>query len=1441
MMDEISTQLGTISGENEEEDYDYKNEDVDDEEQDKTPADKSNTDTVPSQSRPVSLPSQHAGSLSYDQPAPTQANPAVNMGPRISLSASDLNPPEIQRVVVEHIVRKDDFNIQSMSALRLRTFSGKVLKPQHEADYDSWRSHIDLLSADPSLSQLHITRRIIESLLPPAADLVKSLGPDTLPSMFLSVLDSAYATVEDGEELFAQFLNTLQNQEFIGEPTAIDTLALVVPDLKTSQPPVLIGTNTLDVLYEKYWQTHEAGFHPVPFGYRAVLKILDIRRRLAADDHHAVLRAQSTMPQTILAGQTVSCLVDLPPAQPFHLPVVITNESDHDVVIPARATIAEISAIHSILHKEQSASELSNSTESNQTKLNYNFGDSELSPEWKQRVTAMLDSIPEVFAKHELDFGCTTKSNMKSSCPTKLHSNSDHARSIRKTSMLSSDKDQVVALVQALSLDTDSLPDSFVNDEQFSSPVVPSLSAVEIAAKQRADPVIQHVIAQLETGETPPPTAKDQLPDLPLLLRELTRLELQNNVLVRRRNVGDELTYQLVLPEECRSEVLIQLHDQMGHLGTERTLDLVRTRFYWPRMSVDITNKIKTCERCVKRKAQPERAAPLVNIKTTRPLELVCMDFLSIEPDRRTRIPSNVPVNRSLPRKLMQHPEQKITLTTAQDRAQTLETSVTELTTQLADSREKVSQLDSQLKAKTELLLSTEAAKSSQKANLENSLETAQHALQDKQQELAKLQKKAEEQVSEAQRGKEQCIQLETTKLESRSARWRLLETRLIKKWQKIQKEGSEVKKKAKELHQLLEKEKAGAVTLQEELQKKTSALGEVQLQLERSEQEKGALKQNLDKTTQEAKTQRGEQEKKLQSLNADLLKAQQERDAHKKELLSLQENMGKTSKALKDVQSQLDTDRKNHKAAIDEKDKNSEKTKQELMKANEALSKTLKEAKEQLQKTKEEENKLKEQLSSLQEQCTKTVEGLKDREKSIQKLQTQFKAAQGTFDEELKKMKGQVAKLQEVNVQKGEEEKKLQIQVSGLEQSLSSEKSRFAELQSSLQKNQDSLKKLQSDLYGKESEASALRQDLKASEDKLKLAQEELAANQTHQTSLEAQIQELKSGSKSLEQELAKREQKIHQQEEALKEHNKQTAQTKAELEKLKNQVDELSKAKGALEKSNGKLSTDLKTLKEKTDKELVDLQEAKQLLIQQKLELQGKVEAAEGALQQEQKQHQLTRDGKSKKEEALLTQTKALQEQVTAEKRAKEEQVKRGEEAEAKLSIQVTALNENVATLKRECQGSQRRVSELEKQTDELRGEIAVLEATVQNNQDERRALLERCVKGEGEIEKLQSKVVELRRKLDDTTAAMQELGRENQSLQIKQSQSLTRKWADDNEVQNCMTCGKGFSVTIRKHHCRHCGNIFCAECSSRNALTPSSKKPVRVCETCYEELAG
>lgn len=128
-----------------------------------------------------------------------------------SLSVSDVNPPEIQKVVVEHIVRREDIGSFSSTPVRLRSFSGKTPRPNNEADYDTWRSHIELLLNDPSMSSLQVSRRILESLLSPAADVVKGLSSNSLPSAYLQLLDSAFGVVEDGEELFAQFMNTLQD------------------------------------------------------------------------------------------------------------------------------------------------------------------------------------------------------------------------------------------------------------------------------------------------------------------------------------------------------------------------------------------------------------------------------------------------------------------------------------------------------------------------------------------------------------------------------------------------------------------------------------------------------------------------------------------------------------------------------------------------------------------------------------------------------------------------------------------------------------------------------------------------------------------------------------------------------------------------------------------------------------------------------------------------------------------------------------------------------------------------------------------------------------------------------------------------------------------------------------------------------------------------------
>lgn len=211
----------------------------------------------------------------------------------------------------------------------------------------------------------------------------------------------------------------------------------------------------------------------------------------------------------------------------------------------------------------------------------------------------------------------------------------DVVKAVCERHLVQQNNDPADSLVLSLSIHPNAIPSCYEQEDNFTgSSVLPHLTREELSEKQKSDPIIREVLIYLESGEKPPPVVRKEVPDFIFYLREWDRLLIKEGILYRRRQDGDCITYQLVLPEELRSLVMSQLHDQMGHMGIERTLDLVRSRFYWPRMSSEVEHKVKTCNRCVRRKALPQKAAPLVNIQATRPLELVCMDFLSLEPDK---------------------------------------------------------------------------------------------------------------------------------------------------------------------------------------------------------------------------------------------------------------------------------------------------------------------------------------------------------------------------------------------------------------------------------------------------------------------------------------------------------------------------------------------------------------------------------------------------------------------------------------------------------------------------------------------------------------------------------------------------------------------------------------------------------------------------------------
>ena len=61
----------------------------------------------------------------------------------------------------------------------------------------------------------------------------------------------------------------------------------------------------------------------------------------------------------------------------------------------------------------------------------------------------------------------------------------------------------------------------------------------------------------------------------------------------------------------------------------------------------------------------------------------------------------------------------------------------------------------------------------------------------------------------------------------------------------------------------------------------------------------------------------------------------------------------------------------------------------------------------------------------------------------------------------------------------------------------------------------------------------------------------------------------------------------------------------------------------------------------------------------------------------------------------------------------------------------------------------------------------------------------------------------------------------------------------WERDEQVKRCRGCTVPFSLTTRRHHCRSCGKIYCAECSSEVARVSGSKNAKRVCKWCKLEL--
>ena len=148
---------------------------------------------------------------------------------------------------------------------------------------------------------------------------------------------------------------------------------------------------------------------------------------------------------------------------------------------------------------------------------------------------------------------------------------------------------------------------------------------------QHCDQTLRKWIYHVKSGKKP------RMCDLPssshslALIRNFYSLMIENGILKSKVTVSDTLRKQIVVPNDMIRVFLKNLHNDFGHQGRDRVISLVRNIFYWNGMNSDNDHWIKNCHRCLWRKAPTNQGAPLIPIKTLYPLELVCMDSLTLE------------------------------------------------------------------------------------------------------------------------------------------------------------------------------------------------------------------------------------------------------------------------------------------------------------------------------------------------------------------------------------------------------------------------------------------------------------------------------------------------------------------------------------------------------------------------------------------------------------------------------------------------------------------------------------------------------------------------------------------------------------------------------------------------------------------------------------------
>ena len=153
---------------------------------------------------------------------------------------------------------------------------------------------------------------------------------------------------------------------------------------------------------------------------------------------------------------------------------------------------------------------------------------------------------------------------------------------------------------------------------------------------QREDDVLRHTIEWVKKGKTSPLArelgglAKEE--EGAAFLRQQSSFVLVDEKLyVKHTPKGyTEAVLLFVVPTSYRQKAIDGCHRDAGHQGQQRTVSLLRERFWWPDMAARARKAVQGCHRCIVHEGDGG-VAPLRSIVATSPLELMHVDYTTME------------------------------------------------------------------------------------------------------------------------------------------------------------------------------------------------------------------------------------------------------------------------------------------------------------------------------------------------------------------------------------------------------------------------------------------------------------------------------------------------------------------------------------------------------------------------------------------------------------------------------------------------------------------------------------------------------------------------------------------------------------------------------------------------------------------------------------------